>query len=292
MIHIKYILLILFSVVVSVNSIAQGDIYYSPTKQKKEKKQEENKHKKNQPINSGFVFIDGKYIEPPYSFKTIKGEVFINEYIIKKNKPKYKTKKVRRLPEAPASLNDSSTIDELLKAKYNNRRFFNDVITYYRDNYERKEARLKAIEYISNLPNIKSYDGYYLVAKNGEQRNFIIMMRKKPPKESRKQVKQRAQLSIEYTRMMLEKNVVLIYKTHDYGISSTGISFDDLKVIINMLDKPKKQILDSLYIQENKYNSFKRKVYPFIDSLRNDINLQKIKTRVNITKEESSKIVE
>ena len=59
----KYILLLVLSIFVFTTSFAQKQ--------------------KTKPINSGFVFIDGKYIEPPYVIKRKENTVQINNQVIK-----------------------------------------------------------------------------------------------------------------------------------------------------------------------------------------------------------------
>jgi len=58
----KYILILVLSIFVFTTSFAQKQ--------------------KTKPINSGFVFIDGKYIEPPYVVKYKWAEVYINNKMV------------------------------------------------------------------------------------------------------------------------------------------------------------------------------------------------------------------
>lgn len=55
-------------------SFAQDDVYYNENNSTKEQKTKTSKRK----INSGYVFIDGKYIEPPYKVRSKGMAVYIN----------------------------------------------------------------------------------------------------------------------------------------------------------------------------------------------------------------------
>jgi len=114
------------------------------------------KAQKSKPINSGFVFIDGKYIEPPYVVKIIDDKLLINKQILKSIKKPINPPKrviVDKFPGYPPdSLNQEETMS--YKNPKTENFFFADVVTYYVNKYGIEEARNLFTEYYCGLPNI------------------------------------------------------------------------------------------------------------------------------------------
>ena len=138
--------------------------------------QNEEKFKTGTPINSGFVFIDGKYVEPPYNVDIVNNTIFIN------NVQAYKTYKevvkpiILVIEEDPGLPPDSIlTWEDYLKYKrLNSKHTFNsEKIIYYYTKYPPEKAKSKMREFLLNLPyviNGSSTKGGYITFQraNGE----------------------------------------------------------------------------------------------------------------------------
>ena len=116
---------------------------------------------KTEPINSGFVFIDGKYIEPPYIVKVKGTYIYINDILVDtssihkyKNPPKRKI--IKKLPDLPP---DTLTVMEA--ANYINpktgNRIYSDVFWYYYDKYDFRKATNLMLDYYLKVPSIKEH---------------------------------------------------------------------------------------------------------------------------------------
>ena len=97
--------------------------------------QKEEKIRPGKPINSGFVFIDGKYIEPPYKFKQ-KGacRIYLNGHYIHNCLTLVDTVanpyKVDKLPEIPKSIDSMTSFNELFHIKYDERFKYLEAVGY------------------------------------------------------------------------------------------------------------------------------------------------------------------
>lgn len=127
--------------------------------------QEEEKIRPGKPINSGFVFIDGKYIEPPYKFKQ-KGacRIYLNGHYVHNCLTLVDTVanpyKVDKLPEIPKSIDSMTSFNELFHIKYDERFKYLEAVGYYfHTHYSRKEALIKIKEYYKQLSCIKNIEG-------------------------------------------------------------------------------------------------------------------------------------
>jgi len=108
-------------------------------------------------INSGYVFIDGKYIEPPYIFN------FKNE-IIEINGVPVIVKFEKWMGNNPIYLKFPGTPPKTIEKGEESVKFINpltgklllaDIVTYYYDKYNEIEASDSIINYICNLTNVE-----------------------------------------------------------------------------------------------------------------------------------------
>jgi PKD repeat protein len=116
------------------------------------------------PINSGFVFIDGEYIEPPYTVKRKGMTVYLNHIQIMQEQ-KVLTKEDFLLPKKepgiPPELKKEDDIDKMYTYTYENTRhaYISAQRYYYLMNYTFDVAIQKSINYYKSLPNIKETNG-------------------------------------------------------------------------------------------------------------------------------------
>lgn len=139
-------------------------------------------NKKTEAIQSGFVFIDGKFIEPPYTVERKGMIVYLNDIQIVQEK-KVLTKNDFLLPKKdcgiPPSLKKNDSIDNIYIDKVNeyNESYISVKLNYLYINYDFEIARGKALEYFRLLPNIKLAEGSDIVeveAYNGDKRKIMI----------------------------------------------------------------------------------------------------------------------
>jgi hypothetical protein len=137
--YAKYILLLIFSFSLYNNSNAQN--------------------LKSKPINTGYVFIDGEYIEPPYVIKVKGNQIYINNIIFDTTTIKqYKNPKKRIIvTEFPCYPPEGLlTLDEIIG--YINPETGNllyaDVVTFYINTYGFKKAKELFLDYYCNLQGI------------------------------------------------------------------------------------------------------------------------------------------
>jgi hypothetical protein len=102
-----------------------------------------NAYAQSKTVNSGYVFIDGKYIEPPYKIKARKDYIIINgikALKLKRPKPQKKLKIPKEFPGYPP---DTLIGGEAFK--YRNPKTGNfmvaDAYTYYYNKYGEKKAK-------------------------------------------------------------------------------------------------------------------------------------------------------
>ncbi|MDY0143454.1 MAG: hypothetical protein RBR97_16330, partial [Bacteroidales bacterium] len=174
---------IIFSILVLVFAagvlFAQDDVYYNPDNQQtKEKREKLNKRK----INTGYVFIDGKYVKPPYRVRRKGMVVYING-IPMTNKPVIKKQKdyllVKKDPGLPPSVMKMDSIDAIYKdtVPHLGVTYIQAKFNYLLINYPYDEAINQAIDYYKSLPNIKSVtgvSGIELVAYNGDKTKILL----------------------------------------------------------------------------------------------------------------------
>ena len=152
---------------------AQDDVYGTPSPVKQKKNNYPRK------IKTGFVFIDGKYIDTPYKVKQKEpGKIYINNILVENRLKMTDTVlnpyKIDTLPPIPKSITKNTTFKEFDTIKYNNIPFYTAMGNYYNLHYPPKEARKKIIKYYRKIPCVKSFDGYTLELYNGEKQPICI----------------------------------------------------------------------------------------------------------------------
>jgi len=135
--------------------------------------QKEEKIRPGKPVNSGFVFIDGKYIEPPYKFKQ-KGpcRIYLNGHYIHNCLSLTDTVanpyKVDKLPEIPETIDSMTSFNELKSLKYNNQSYLGVISNYFYTHYPHKEAGKRLCEHMLKHPNIKAINHGLFIFRNGD----------------------------------------------------------------------------------------------------------------------------
>ena len=114
----------------------------------------------NQPIETGFVFIDGKYIEAPYIVERRDLAVSINGIQITKEFewPIINEYAFDHDPGMPSNITKDMTLDESfsLKEPTRNIRYIAAKQWYLFSRFSYEEAYEKTIKFFEDLPNIKS----------------------------------------------------------------------------------------------------------------------------------------
>ncbi len=200
--------------------------------------QDNEKIKLGTPINSGFVFIDGKYIEPPYTIEQKQtGYIYINNELaqitITPSDTIENPYKQDKLPEMPEELNKNSTYFELgkLMDQKTNKRYMTEVGYYYHTHYPEKKAIIKIKEFYKSLPNMKSVEGsggsltietytdnqkYYVVTnfEHDIYEKYGIHSHYKPPTD--KELRQKASERMAQISDGLNKNKALFFHIEKY----------------------------------------------------------------------------
>ncbi len=116
------------------------------------------------PINSGFVFIDGKYIEPPYTVKRKGMTVYLNHIQIMQEQ-KVLTKEDFLLPKQepgiPPKLQKYDDLDMMFSYKYKNTDYsqITAQLNYLNSHYKFEKSIKMAKNYFKSLPNIETTKG-------------------------------------------------------------------------------------------------------------------------------------
>ena len=180
----KLIFYILVFVFASGFSFAQDDVYSTPVnRQSKEKKDKEDKEKlSKRKIYTGYVFIDGFYVEPPYKVRRKRGGIYINNIRITNHNltaDKRKTIKIKKDPGSPQNIDKMDNVNVIFKdtiREYN----INYVLAnyyYYYSKYPDDIAMRLIKEFIQGLPNIKTVEGretLKLTAWNGDTKLISV----------------------------------------------------------------------------------------------------------------------
>lgn len=180
-----YILLLaLFLIVTNACLFSQDDVYgrdHDFVQRSKEKRQPDDKRK------IGYVFIDGKYIEPPYRFKTKNGILYINNKQACSEKLDQtidlKKKDIYRAGYPPC-ISEESDWSERNDCKIGNANITYDQMMnlYYLKKYAVEDAYDSLINYYRNYPNVKSFEEfeelhggvYKIICYNGNEILFQI----------------------------------------------------------------------------------------------------------------------
>ncbi|MDY0143758.1 MAG: hypothetical protein RBR97_17875, partial [Bacteroidales bacterium] len=173
---------IIFSILVLVFAagvlFAQDDVYYNPDNQQtKEKREKLNKRK----INTGYVFIDGKYVESPYRLRIKDGNLFINKTQACTQKiysDNLKQKDVFRVGYPPCVSRDSDW-EERKNCKINGTDISYDYMMkkYFLKQYNIEIAYDSIINYYRHYPNVESFEEfeelnggvYKIICHNGNE---------------------------------------------------------------------------------------------------------------------------
>ncbi|MDD3860050.1 MAG: PKD domain-containing protein, partial [Bacteroidales bacterium] len=180
----KLIFSILVFVFATSFTFAQDDVYStSENKQSKEKKEKDEKEKlSKRKINTGYVFIDGKYVEPPYKVKRRGMAICINDIPITKS-PELKKKRdyliVKKDPGIPPDIQKMDSINAIYIAKIKpyDISYIEAKLAYLYRNFSEDEAVKLTKKYLESMPNIKSVIGTKICeveAFNGEKRKMIL----------------------------------------------------------------------------------------------------------------------
>jgi len=139
----------------------------------------------SKPINTGYVFIDGKFIEPPYEFKNKNNKFYLNNILI--GQTTEKVPNLRKLynqiyrPYVPKNIDTNGGYQYFLSLRDT---VFNVGIPslakyYYYKHYSYDAAIDSIIEYYRKFPNIESLEKdpsekLIFVFKNGEKLTLLI----------------------------------------------------------------------------------------------------------------------
>jgi len=165
-------LILLIFLLANINHVfAQDDVYGTP---------QENRSNK---INTGFVFINGKYIDAPYKIKIKKNVIYINDMpvTIPLNPIKNPFKGYDKHLKQPPCLNKNSTLDDLRNCREPsfNFTYYDYMNCYYLKRYSFERAQDSLVEYIRSLPNVKSFEkqdnGFWeMILYDGEECNYAL----------------------------------------------------------------------------------------------------------------------
>ncbi len=108
-----------------------------------------------EPITNGFLFFDGKYIEPPYRVSSSNGAIYVNG-LWGRGVGGWPPKdwSVDELPELPTNITEKSTLDDLARGTTIENGYLPQVMRYYHMRYQEKEATRRVIETVRALPFI------------------------------------------------------------------------------------------------------------------------------------------
>lgn len=145
----KIVLYLLFLTIVNILP-AQDDVYSQSGKKQSNKK-----------INTGYVFIDGKYVEPPYKVIRKGMAVYINDIKVSKDfeMPKDPFEGFDTRYGVPECLNENSTISDMYNCTEPQFDFsyFIYMNRYYAKRYRDEVAKDSLVAYVNSYPNVVSF---------------------------------------------------------------------------------------------------------------------------------------
>ena len=114
----------------------------------------------NKPIETGFVFVDGKYIDAPYIVEAHDLAVYINGmHITSISTYPLKDKRINEDPGMPVGVTKEAGLAALDTVRgQNGRPHCGLKVGYLNQHFSKEEARIKIIEYFKALPYIKNVD--------------------------------------------------------------------------------------------------------------------------------------
>lgn len=111
---------------------------------------------KGKPVDAGFVFVDGRYIEAPYIISRQGVGIFVNDTRLRDRAVWPPVDYEDEDPGMPPGLTRDSTFDDLnIPADSGGGRWDGKKIRWIKRHFEPKEARERIIEYYRSLPFIK-----------------------------------------------------------------------------------------------------------------------------------------
>lgn len=212
----------------------------------------------NEPIDSGFFFWDGKYIEAPYRIESRDLLVFINGFQVTQYPYIRPSLIVTEDPGIPPGVTRETGLDGLDKIKWEGRIPHTSAkLAYLWKKYSKEEARERMIDYYRSLPCIKEavrVEGYKGIVRltdyHGNSRNvgFDIDERslQPPPTEEELQelINKRAAM---YKERFREGDCLLFFKK-GAELSITG------RDTVNILREMREILLDDTKDSSAKIN--------------------------------------
>ena len=130
-----------------------------------------------EPINEGFVFLDGRYIDSPYRVSFEGGKIFLNGLLIDSFIGSPSPVRDSSDPGMPPGLTKDSTLKDLDYPDRPGDSWDRQKIRWLESQYGHKEALAKAVEYYKSLPFVKgaSTDGrttIHVVTLNGDEKTM------------------------------------------------------------------------------------------------------------------------
>ncbi|HOE05174.1 MAG TPA: PKD domain-containing protein [Bacteroidales bacterium] len=164
---------------------AQDDVYGPGSNTSTQAKPTKHNGKK---ITTGYVFIDGKYVEPPYRVKCKDMGVYINNYLIINYSDRYKSEKNRYLsdrcnkrPIVPSTITDSSGANDFYHSRevITGKLLLYSIHDYYYHLFTSKTANDSICAFLESLPNVlllerESESMLTLTLKNGDITKIIL----------------------------------------------------------------------------------------------------------------------
>ncbi|MDD3740419.1 MAG: hypothetical protein PHH30_04190 [Bacteroidales bacterium] len=136
-------------------------------------------------IKTGHVFIDGKYIEPPYIVKREGMQIFINNNLVFDYQRPVSPFDFKQKPIANFNqLDQNSPLGDIFKVRDTtyNKPLVNVICSYYLEKHEYSVACDSIAEFYRSLPNIKSFKAYdvqigtfQMTSKNEESRIYTLI---------------------------------------------------------------------------------------------------------------------
>lgn len=204
--------------------------------------------------DSGFVFIDGRYIESPYLFEIRQDSVLYinNEEIFARNIRSYKhNKKIKKFPGFPDSTYKFISYKEMrdFKVPGENYTYIGAARDYYYTHFDKDSAYVLLADYIRKLPWVKSYDsdGKSWLLENyvGEKNYYIAFIPRyqydnfiNPPSKRKyyKGYKQRLISDVNLYISFLNNNRALFFFKDNSYQTSEFFNTNKLPRIIEILD--------------------------------------------------------
>ena len=144
--------------------------------------------KEGEPVDAGFVFFDGRYIDAPYRVSRRGRHVFINDVVVFQwDRWPLPDLRVNEDPGYPPGLTENSGLEDVIKGNSENSPWQRKS-RYLYQHFPLDVARQKMADWFRRLPFVESAEfrhpgsgGLRIKMKNGEEKNVGVSP---PPKES------------------------------------------------------------------------------------------------------------